>query len=239
MMKLNNFMKKFINENKSLISDIFFGMNTTSIQCSSCKMINYDFDIYYFLSFPLEEIKEYKMNQLKDQLFLMNNMVNMDSRQNLLNLDFTINSLSIYDCFQYKKDNIETFAGPYEMKCCNCNANLMYSTQTNLCTAPEILIIGLNKGKDFEINIKLNFSEDLNLMNFIEMNNTGYNFKLIGVISYIGKDGENKKFCSYCRNPIDSKWYKFEDKLVKPVVNFQNEIVDSESPYILFYRKIK
>ena len=112
-MKLNNFMKKFINENKSLISDIFFGMNTTSIQCSSCKMINYDFDIYYFLSFPLEEIKEYKMNQLKDQLFLMNNMVNMDSRQNLLNLDFTINSLSIYDCFQYKKDNIETIAGSY------------------------------------------------------------------------------------------------------------------------------
>ena len=237
MAKFNNFVIKFCNENKSLISDIFFGINLTSIKCSFCKVINYEFDIYYFLSFPIEEIKEYKIQQINNQMFLMNNMINMNPYQNLANMELNINSINIYDCFQYKKDNIDTFTGVGSINCNNCGNILTYTTQTNLFTAPKILIIGLNKGRNFEINIKIEFFEDLNLFNFIEITDTGFSYKLIGVVTYIGNDGENKKFISYCKNPIDIKWYKFENDFVIPVINFQNEIMDYGSPYILFYQK--
>lgn len=237
MAKFNNFVIKFCNENKSLIRDIFFGINLTSIKCSFYKVINYEFDIYYFLSFPIEEIKEYKIQQINNQMFLMNNMINVNPYQNLSNMELNINSINIYDCFQYKKDNIDTFTGAGSINCNNCGNILIYTTQTNLYTAPKILIIGLNKGRNFEINIKIEFFEDLNSFNFTETTDTGFSYKLIGVVTYIGNDGENKKFFSYCKNPIDIKWYKFENDFVIPVINFQNEIMDYGSPYILFYQK--
>ena len=237
--KFSNFATKFANENKSLISDIFYGINYYSIQCSFCKIINYEFDIFYFLTFPIEEIKEYKIQQIQNQINLMNNMMNINPSQNIQSVDFNLNSINIYDCFQYKKDNIDTFTGAGSLNCDSCGNILAYTSQTNLYIAPEILIIDINRGRDFEINLKFDFFEDLNLINFIEMKNTGHNFKLIGVITYIGKNDENKKYISFCKNPIDYKWYKFNNELVTSVVDFQNEIVNNETPYILFYQKIK
>ena len=77
-MVLDYFMENFIKENKSIMSDIFYTMNGTSTQCSNCRIIKYNFQIYFFIIFPLEEVRKIKINYFENQFNLMNqnNMIN-------------------------------------------------------------------------------------------------------------------------------------------------------------------
>ena len=101
---------------------------------------------------------------------------------------------------------------------------------TSLIIGPEILIILLNRGKGTQYNIKILFEEDLDLFNYIEMKNTGYKYKLIGVITHLGESGMSGHFIAYCRDPISSEWYQFNDSLVNKAVNFQSEVINLGMP---------
>ena len=70
------------------------------------------------------------------------------------------------------------------MYCKYCKRNCNSAICTVLTTGPEILILLFNKGEDNEFNVKINFCEQLNLFNYIQFNNTGFNYKLIGVITH-------------------------------------------------------
>ena len=45
-------------------------------------------------------------------------------------------------------------------------------------------------------------------------------------------------FIAYCKDPISNSWYQFNDALVNPVKNFQNDVIDFAMPYLLFYQKV-
>ena len=66
------------------------------------------------------------------------------------------------------------------------------------------------------------------------MQQFGFNYKLIGVLTRIGNI---EHFIAYCKSPIDYQWYKYNDDIVSPVLNFQQEIIDNGIPYLLFYQK--
>jgi ubiquitin C-terminal hydrolase len=105
---LQNFIKCFANENQSIISDIFYGVNNTGTQCSGCNITKYNFQTYFFLIFPLEEVRKNKIMQCQNQLMLMNqNMMNMNMNpflyQNFLNMQNS-NVVNIFDCFDYIKN---------------------------------------------------------------------------------------------------------------------------------------
>ena len=68
MLVFNAFFQNFVKENQSVISDIFYATNTTYTQCSGCNIIKYNFQTYFFLIFPLEEIRKYKIQQLQNNL---------------------------------------------------------------------------------------------------------------------------------------------------------------------------
>ena len=121
----------------------------------------------------------------------------------------------------------------YCKRTCNCS---MY---TILSTGPIILIILLNRGKGIEFNVKITFTEELNLINYIQYNNTGFYYKLIGVITHYGESGMGGHFIAYCRDPISNDWYKYNDSIVNKVDNFQNEVINVGMPYLLFYQKEK
>ena len=107
-------------------------------------------------------------------------------------------------------------------------------------TGPEVLILLLNRGNGIEFNVKIEFYEELNLYNYIEYKNTGFNYRLIGVISHLGESGMGGHFIAYCRDPlIINKWYKYNDAIVDEVKDFKKEIIDFAMPYLLFYQKIK
>ena len=125
------------------------------------------------------------------------------------------------------------------MYCNYCKRTCSNSMCTLLTTGPEILILLLNRGKGIEFNVKINFVDNLNLANYIQFNNTGCNYKLIGVITHMGESGMGGHFIAYCLDPISKNWHKYNDEIVTPVHDFQKEVIDYAMPYLLFYQKIQ
>ena len=220
---LKNFKKNFKENNQSIMSDLFYAMNCNITQCCRCRTKIYNYQTYFFIIFPLEEIRKY-------------NYVNPNKIYN--NNNFNGNIVDIYDCFEYDR-KINEMSGENSMYCNYCKMTWSCQMQTCLTTGPEILILLLNRGHGIEFDIKINFYDELNLSNYIQYTDTGYKYKLIGVITHIGESGMGGHFISYCRDPIKGKWHKYNDSIVNEVSNFQNEVINFAMPYLLFYEKAK
>ena len=220
----NAFVQNFNANNNSMISKLFYAINYNITECQLCKMKTYNFQTYFFLIFPLEEIRKYKLN---------NNQFNYNN----ININaFDNNKVDIYDCFNYDS-KVNIMSGQNMMYCNNCKQTYNTLTRTLLCTGPEILIIILNRGKGIQFDVKINFYEDLDLRTYINMPNTGCFYKLIGVITHLGESGMGGHFIAYCKNPINNYWSQYNDYKVSPVNDFKNEVIDYAMPYLLFYQK--
>ena len=239
MVMLKYFAQKFTKENQSIISDIFYAMNGSSIQCSKCKVIKYNYQAYFFLIFPLEEVRKFKVNYFQQQymqnnqnIIFMNQMLYQQTLMNYQNID----SVNIYDCFNFISKS-EIMEGENSVYCNNCNQTLPFLINPFLVTGPEVLIIILNRGKGIEFNVKMEFYLDLKLASYIQMKDTGVNYKLIGVVTHMGLSDATGHFIACCKSPIDDKWYKYKDDIVTSINNVKEEIIDYAMPYILFYQK--
>ena len=168
--------------------------------------------------FPLEEVR--KFNLMRNNNFNNNN-----------------NEVNLYDCFDYDRKTNE-MNGDNAMYCNYCKITCNSSMITNLVTGPEILIIILNRGKGNEFKIKINFSLDLDLSNYMELENNGCKYELFGVITHIGESGMGGHFIAYCKEYWNNKWLKFNDAIVNFVSDFKSEVIDFAMPYLLFYKKI-
>ena len=219
-----SFQNNFVCSNQSIISDLFYAINCNITQCGGCGEKTFNYQTYFFIVFPLEEVRKFKNNINQFNCFNNNNLNN--------------NVVDIYDCFNHEQ-KINQMSGDNSMYCNFCRQTCVSSMCTILTTGPEILILLLNRGKGIEFNVKINFYEDLNLFNYIQNKNEGYNYKLIGVISHIGESGMGGHFIAYCRHPIINQWHKYNDAIVTEVNDFQNEVIIFGMPYLLFYQKVK
>ena len=61
-------------------------------------------------------------------------------------------------------------------------------------------------------------------------------YDLYGVITNIGQNSPNSHFVASCKN-VDNKWYRFNNETVTPINNLQKEVIEYETPCILFYKK--
>ena len=216
------FASDFVANNASLISDLFYAVNYSITECGYCHSQSFNYQTYFFLVFPLEEVRIFKSQNTMN--FNYNNF-------------FNNNEVNIYDCFFYDQ-KITYMAGNNAMYCNYCKQTCNNSMRTILATGPEILIIILNRGKGTEFKVKINFLEQIDLTSFIEMNQTGCKYNLIGVITHIGESGMGGHFIAYCRNPISKDWHKYNDSIVTPVTDFKKDVIDFAMPYLLFYQKI-
>ena len=310
-----SFKKDILEKNNSIISELFYAINSNITMCSECNKYIQNYQIYFFINFPLEEVRLYKMNNMNN-VNNMNNMNNINYNQNnnnnfigrsmsvnvnnirgqymmvpqnqfnmnmnamyyqqgmynnfamnpqtqinsypnnyLMNQQSqynnngmiapqiqpnnTINEVSIIDCFEYdRKEN--RMGGENSFFCNNCGGLKEAIMKTNLMTGPEVLIIILNRGKGIEFDVKINFTEVLDLSNYIEKKDTGCRYQLIGVITHLGESSMSGHFIAYCRDPINkTSWYKYNDAIVSDVNDFKKEVIDFAMPYLLFYQKIK
>ena len=87
------FQQEFTLNNMSIISDLFFATNCRVIQCSNCNTQMFNFQTFFYLIFPLEEIIHFK-NDINSQNNYSNNIINniqsqfynyMNNIQNLYN----------------------------------------------------------------------------------------------------------------------------------------------------------
>ena len=211
----NTFAQNFMQNNVSIISDLFYGINCSITQCGGCGANTFNYQTYFFIVFPLEEVRKFKFG---DNYLYNNNIVD------------------IYDCFNYDR-KINYMVADNSMYCNYCKKNCNSSMKTVLTTGPELLILLLNRGKGIQFEVKINFYPVLNLNDYIQYNNTGATYKLMGVITHLGESGMSGHFIAYCLDPLYGSWYKYNDAIVSKVNDFQKEVINYAMPYLLFYQK--
>ena len=203
---LNNFNKYFKNNNQSIISDIFYGINNLQKKCLNCELITHNIQFYNILNIPLEEVLLFKKYQQ--------------------------NTVTIKDCFEYNQ-RIQHVIGQNKIFCNRCKQTEDSVTFNSLITGPKVLIINLNRGKGFQFDVNLNFDEYIDINEFIYFKNTPNRYQLIGVMTHIGQPGKNGHFIAICKSFVDGNWYKYDDSLVT-LSNFQ-EAKTIGIPCVLFY----
>jgi ubiquitin C-terminal hydrolase len=222
----NNFLKDFTNNNCSIISNNFYGITEINIECLKCKEfflkegimmkpIIYDFKIYNMLIFPLEEIKTMKNKS--------NNKIKNNDK------------FSIYDCFEFLRNKNHNEGK--NIFCKRCNQLSEVINISKLFSAPNILIIILNRGKGNAYNMKIEFDEVIDVTDYIEYKQNKVIYNLYGVVTHLGKNGDEGHFIAICKNLIDNTWYKYNDSDINIIKNIKKEILEFGKPYILFFQK--
>ena len=219
---LNYFLDEFKNES-SIISDTFLGYNEIESECPNCKNTfdkkhlenpkSYKYEIFNYLIFPLEEIQIMKNNS---------NDINIQMNEN--------NVVSINDCFDYiSKRRINK-------DICNiCKQLVDFISITHICSSPPVLILILKWGKNYNVN--LNYKESIDITKYIQIkDSSNIKYNLYGVVTQIEGSNNNVVVAS-CKSPIDNKWYRFNDAIVKVITNVQKDVIEFGIPYILFYIK--
>ena len=147
--------------------------------------------------------------------------------------------VSLFDCFCYNQKS-DYFAGDNKNYCNICR-QLYDSVYTSKIFVPSnALIIILNRGKGKnKLKIKIDFSLQIDISDFVLQKDKKELYNLYGVITHVGEDGQNDHFVAACRSPVDGNWYRYNDALITSINNFQKEVYDFGTPYILFYEKQK
>ena len=207
------FVNSFNKSHNSFIQSLFFAVNYNMCQCLNCLTLTYNFQIYYYLFFPLEEVRKFKSNY--------NNI---------------INELNLSDCFDYaRSENI--MKDDNAVYCNYCKQISPNSMRTMLFSSPEILIIILNREND----IKINFDFILNLSNYTEMkdNNMFCQYDLIGIVCKDNTNEANDEFIAYSKGYYDNNWYKYDKITVEPINHFRSKIIGTFIPYLFLYKKMR
>ena len=225
--KFKLFLQNFKKEDTSVISHYFFGVNESLIKCQNCNNIIYDFQIFNFMIFPLEEAKQYICS--KGPILIINNRV--QSFMNLLN-KVQNNKVKLHDCFEYN-ERLITFENDNMIYCNNCNQLSVALSQVKIYNAPVIFCIILNRGKNNKYLVNVEFPEILDLSKFIHSNNSKKIYELIGIVTHLGESGQGGHFIAFCKSRVDKKWYCFNDSLVSD--SSFDKAKNFGVPYILFY----
>ena len=203
------FSESFSQNNRSIISDIFYGMTNYKTKCLNCNSLMHEIQCFYFLEFSLEKVKVFK-----------------NKNENLL---------SIYDCFDYyqKKDYLDNENKIY---CNTCKTNSNSANNYELLICPKSLIISLNRVDD-NFDIKLYFEEFLDIKKYVNIYQESPSYyELIGIVCNCDFSKENDYFISFCKSFNDFNWYKYDNNKVN-LSSFQ-EASSTGIPYILFYSYI-
>ena len=216
---LDIFLKDYQERYKSIISNLFYGTIQTKSQCSNCKTIKYNFQIFSFLEFPLEQVNEFCFKNGLRKYY--NGNGNPD--------------INLYECFHHYQ-NISTMNGDNQIYCTDCGKNCDALYGTFLYSMPNYFIINLNRGKNAVYKCNVIFPEILKLENFVKFNTINSTFQLKAVICHIGPSSMGGHFVAYCRHYMDNNWYKYNDSFVTKCVDKKEYL--NGMPYILFYQAI-
>ena len=207
-------------------------------ECLNCKKnynfqnlnnpICYNYGKFNCLIFPLEEVKSYKNNM--NYMDIMSNMNYMNN----INQD---NSVTLDDCFIFNQKT-DLFTGENRIYCNICKQLYDSYYTSKIYSPPNNLIIMLDRQKNNIYNIKLNFGETIDITQYaICKDGSRWIYNLYGVITYIDQKTSDSYFVASCKSPVDNKWYRYNDDIVNPINDIQNEVINFGTPYILFYQK--
>ena len=205
---LKTFKNFFINNYRSVISNLFYGFFDSIMSCKNCQATSHNIQCHNILIFPLEEVRIFK-----------------NRPQNIV---------SIEECFQYYQKQ-DTMSGSNQIYCNKCRQNSDSINYSKLIICPNVLVINLNRGKELQFDIKIEFEEVLDAKNFLfeQSDKIPSVYKIFGIVTHFGPSSMAGHFIAFCKSFVDGKWYKCNDSIVSP--SSFNEAKNSGVPYILFY----
>ena len=224
------FMHQFYSQNTSIISNNFYGINESIVQCLNCGYSTFNFSIFNFIIFPLEEARKYSIKQ--GQMLLLNQRIK--TFMQLLN-NSKEGKITLKNCFEYNQ-KLDFLQGENSIFCNHCHK----SSNANMCNkiifTPKILCIVLNRGRGNIYQVKIDFPEILDLTIFVQSFAPNKRYELIGVITHLGQSGPGGHFIAICKSIVNGQWYTFNDQIVSP--SSFSEALNTGVPYILFYHAI-
>jgi len=155
---------------------------------------------------------------------------------------------TLQDCFDLLMKE-EELADDNSWKCSSCNNKHANVKKLNFFNIPDVLVVHLLR---FEVGTKLDNVVDfpitgLDMTSRIqkeikshEPSSTKKDFQdqvydLYGVVNHYGSFNSGH-YNSACNNPLDGKWYLYDDNQVQPI---DSNLFHKSSAYILFYRRRK
>ena len=215
--KLNNF-KKFMNENnRSIISKLFYIVIENITHCQGCNFDIFNYEVSFFIEFSPENI--YKFGLKKDTQIL-------NSQDNKIHI-------SLLQCFNdYCQKTLLT--GENKIYCNKCKTQNIATYENNIFSFPPILIIILNRSEENAFKYEVDFPSDLNLKDYCKNFEGNINYKLKGVISYLEPNQKNGNLIAYCFHKNTHEWFCYNDAVVTKLVDQINGYKNG-TPYILFY----
>ena len=177
------YMKDFANSNQSIISDLFYGTNKNITQCNYCKYTVYNYQIFFFLNFPLEEVRKFKIQQ--------NNNFNNNNIYINYNNTFSNNNYNMYFNNTIMNNNFinNTYMNNNTMNNNFINNNTMNNNFINNNTMNNNFI-----NNNFINNNCINSNCNNNSLNEVNIYDC---FDYDKKINYMS--GENKMFCNQCK----------------------------------------
>ena len=166
------YKKDFLEKNKSIISDLFYATNCNLTKCNFCNNIIYNYQIYFFLVFPLEEVLKFKINKYNNNYndnsynICSNNMINSCYNFNY-NMSNNFNLSNNFNNNMFK--SIYASNNLYNNMNYNCNYNSNLNNNNFLNDTVSLFDC-------FEYSQKINLMSGENQMycNFCRKNNDCY-----------------------------------------------------------------
>ena len=216
----NLFFEEMQHNFQSKISDLFYGVLETQSRCLKCQGIKYNFQIYSFIEFPLEQVYNYCL-----KTYPGNNHISAG-----------IPVVDLYTCFEHYQLPA-LMSGDNQIFCNDCNMTFNAYYGTLLYLLPNYLIINLNRGKNAVFQCNVIFPELLKLHKYVLNPKSNTVFKLVSVICHYGPSSMGGHFIAYCRHYKDDCWYNYNDSNVTKCTNQKPYL--NGMPYILFYKTLE
>lgn len=205
------YLQKYLSKNNSIISDLFTGLFYSETICSECNERSQVFEPYNILSLSIPET----------------------------GVDTIMNCLATYT-------SAEELTGENKYRCGECKKLVNAVRKSYIWETPDVLIIQLKRFQNVgtsmrKINSTIKFPMN-NLSfdkNYCEYNTHDHKYSLYGVIQHMGSLSGGH-YVSFTKNPINNKWYYYNDNNIVHVPDdkIEDQLLSSNN-YILFYMRDK
>ncbi len=204
--------KEYIKNNYSVITELFTGRFFNYLKCKECDKEYIKFDPYTSISLSIPE------NESKH--------------------------VTLSECLKNFSQK-ELLTGKEQYKCEKCNKNVDADRTIYIWgDTPEILVLQLKRFKqrgnmmiknDTQVDFPLT---DLTLNdNYCELSKTDNKYDLYAFIEHQGGYSSGHYY-AFGKNPINKKWYKFNDDRVTYIPDSDlNNVIQNNKTYLLFYEK--
>ena len=209
------FYEEYQRSYNSKISELFYAISQTKIQCLYCKNCQYNYQVYYFLVFSLEEVKQYAINKLNN-IINNNNQINIHNNihmnNNLMincsrkNINMRYNNANNNNIFVNKFNN---FSQNMDLGNNNQRINLVNNNINNNINNNFVLLslnILDNNGPIPMSNPNLNIKRNKNNVNINSIKLSKLNNNIVNIsdcFDYYNEKVEyfnnnNQIYCNYC-----------------------------------------